>query len=774
DYIDGDAGDDSIHHIAALDDDDRRERYDGGTGNDTVFYHIDAETLQADIDGDRTLVNELLRVQARMDELAGENGEVGRANIRSDALGLQLREVENIRLVVDGEVVEVADLLTVDNEVFAADDAAIVGTGESEISINVAANDTVEDGVAQVTLVEEIAAIQRSAVSQQSAVQQSVASQEADIASASVDENGNVVVTVDEEARAALAEGETRTVNLTYEVTDTDGDSDQATVSVEIVGTNDGPVAEAVAVTIAESGSDVEASVSDMGASTVLNAGAFYVLDVDTGELTFVTRGVGALTIADVAPDSGLVVYVNANSSNYAIHASYFNDGIETAVDPSQLLPDNYDGEVLAYRDGLYLSSAAADLSLTVSAQEIVTDAGPADISITLSGMAWEGPDGPIEVQVGATTATVQPSDLAEATIITPAASDIDNGAVLTFDVDTSETLGTVQILDNGTFAYSQGNAFAALAVGETAQDTFTYTVTDEHGASATETVTVTIEGGNDAPVAEDIAVTVAEATSYVRAFEDEAGSQYVGNNGYFYVIDHDTGEMSTVVRTTGALTAAEVAPENGVVIQVNPNTSNWFVQVHTAYDGDVTVADPAGISVAGYDGETLIYDDALYLLDTTMDADITVSLSDIPTPDGPANLTFTLTDVDYIEEDPPISLNIGSASVDVRPGGEEGADMALITAIGFDPDASDVVSYYLDTSNTLGNVVDYGDGTFGYSAGGNFDDLTYGETATDTFLYIIEDEHGATDTATVTVTIEGIDGPRDLVELYSDSDFMS
>ena len=170
----------------------------------------------------------------------------------------------------------------------------------------------------------------------------------------------------------------------------------------------------------------------------------------------------------------------------------------------------------------------------------------------------------------------------------------------------------------------------------------------------------------------------------------------------------------------------------------------------------------------------TAVYNDSRYLKDTTLDADITIALSDIPTPDGPANLTFTLIDVDYMEEDPPISMTVGSASVEVTPGGEEDADMAVITAIGFDPDASDVVSYYLDTSGTLGDVIDYGDGTFGYSSGGNFDDLEYGESATDTFFYIIEDEHGETDTATVTVTVEGIDGPRDLVDLYGDIDVLA
>ena len=49
-----------------------------------------------------------------------------------------------------------------------------------------------------------------------------------------------------------------------------------------------------------------------------------------------------------------------------------------------------------------------------------------------------------------------------------------------------------------GTGAPSAGQ----LAPGETATDSFTYTVTDNNGLSSTKTATVTITGQNDAPVA--------------------------------------------------------------------------------------------------------------------------------------------------------------------------------------------------------------------------------------------------------------------------------
>ncbi len=51
---------------------------------------------------------------------------------------------------------------------------------------------------------------------------------------------------------------------------------------------------------------------------------------------------------------------------------------------------------------------------------------------------------------------------------------------------------------------YDPNGAFESLAVGETATDTFSYTITDGQGGFDTATVTVTIHGQNDIPDAVD------------------------------------------------------------------------------------------------------------------------------------------------------------------------------------------------------------------------------------------------------------------------------
>lgn len=67
-----------------------------------------------------------------------------------------------------------------------------------------------------------------------------------------------------------------------------------------------------------------------------------------------------------------------------------------------------------------------------------------------------------------------------------------------TFSIDTAGTAGLVVDNGDGTFTYSPNGAFEALADGETATDSFTYTVDDGHGGVSTGTITVTIHGADE------------------------------------------------------------------------------------------------------------------------------------------------------------------------------------------------------------------------------------------------------------------------------------
>src|SRR5204863_142941 len=119
--------------------------------------------------------------------------------------------------------------------------------------------------------------------------------------------------------------------------------------------------------------------------------------------------------------------------------------------------------------------------------------------------------------------------------------SDLDANDTHSFSVNTTGTLGMVTNNGDGSFGYSANGAFEHLAAGETVTDTFSYTVTDNNGASSTKTATVTITGQNDAPVA------VAIATN-----ANEDGPSVTLTANYSDLDANDTHSFS--VNTTGTL----------------------------------------------------------------------------------------------------------------------------------------------------------------------------------------------------------------------------
>ncbi len=61
------------------------------------------------------------------------------------------------------------------------------------------------------------------------------------------------------------------------------------------------------------------------------------------------------------------------------------------------------------------------------------------------------------------------------------------------------------------------------------------------------------------------------------------------------------------------------------------------------------------------------------------------------------------------------------------------------------------------DTTGTIGQVTNNGDGTFGYDPNGQFEYLAPGQSTTDSFAYTVSDGNGGSDTATVTITVNGV-----------------
>ena len=317
---------------------------------------------------------------------------------------------------------------------------------------------------------------------------------EGTLGSVSVNDDGTF--TYDQgQAFAALAEGEIAVDTFTYVATDEHGaTSEEATVSVTVTGTNDGPVAQNVAAEVYAEASQISGFEAEVGARDVPNAGMFFVLDYDTGDVATIVRGGSRLTVDDVAPMNGIALHLNPNTASMNVDAAYYENGVKTLVDPTALLPEGFDGEHYVYGERLVLLEGLENGTVSVVVDELATPDGFARAELTLSDVHYEGPHVSETATVGTTKTAMTQAPVDTSVVVMTDFYDPDD-TVFTFSLDTSGTLGMVTNNGDGTFLYETAGGFDALDAGESAVDTFSYTVTDAVGASDTQTVEVTVTG---------------------------------------------------------------------------------------------------------------------------------------------------------------------------------------------------------------------------------------------------------------------------------------
>lgn len=147
-------------------------------------------------------------------------------------------------------------------------------------------------------------------------------------------------------------------------------------------------------------------------------------------------------------------------------------------------------------------------------------------------------------------------------------ANDVDaNGDTLTIEsFDTTGTMGMVALNGNGIFTYHPDAQFEFLLPGETAVDTFAYTVADGSGLTDTATVTVTIQGENEMPVAADDTFATNEDTAIF--------GNVLLDNGNGADTDADDPNL-TVTRVDGAeRIGMAIALDSGAHLLVNADGS--------------------------------------------------------------------------------------------------------------------------------------------------------------------------------------------------------
>ena len=579
--------------------------------------------------------------------------------------------------------------------------------------------------------------------------------------------NGNGTITYDPNGQFDyLAEGETATDTFGYTISDGCGGTDTATVTITITGKNDAPDAvpdegttdedtPLAAIDVLDNDTDPDNSdtltVSDLDTNgtkgkvtdngdgtfdyypsgrfddlaegeTATDTFTYTISDgnggTDTATVTITINGKNddpansspnAFSDAAATDEDTAIAAINvlANDTDPDSSDTLTVTGIDTAGTKG-IVTDNGDGTFKYDPNGQfnYLGSgdAASDSFIyTISDGNGGTDT--AKVTITITGKN-DDPANSSPNAVANAAATDEDTAIAAINVLD---NDTDPDASDTLTVtglDTTGTKGKVTDYGDGTFDYDPSGKFDNLAEGETDTDTFTYTISDGNGGTDTATVTITITGKNDDPHA-----TADEGAT-------DADTAITTDN----VLDNDTDPDSSDTLTVSDL-----------------DTSDTKGQVTDRGDGTFTY-DPGGA-----------FDD---LAEGKTDTDtFTYTVSDGHGGTDTATVTITVTGKSIQNPNTPPTANPDQFETDKGTALTTGNVLANDT----DPDASDTLSVTgLDTAVTKGKVLNNGDGTFDYDPNGEFDDLSEGETATDTFTYTVSDGSGGTDTAAVTITITG------------------
>ncbi|MGR3812554.1 MAG: tandem-95 repeat protein [Cognatishimia activa] len=188
---------------------------------------------------------------------------------------------------------------------------------------------------------------------------------------------------------------------------------------------------------------------------------------------------------------------------------------------------------------------------------------------------------------------------------------DLPGGDTLTVTVDAVGSNGSTATVNGTEITISPNlSLYAPLAKGETAEETFTYTVTDASGAQASATLTFTARGENDAPVVES--VTYSALDSGTIAFSDV-----------------DNGDTHTVAATDATITG-DASALAGIdvfdfiafdAVDQAGDTVDWTINVPSAAQ--------SAVAAALADGETLTIDYTVGVSDEEEDlAQTTVSIT--------------------------------------------------------------------------------------------------------------------------------------------------
>ncbi len=458
------------------------------------------------------------------------------------------------------------------------------------------------------------------------------------------------------------------------------------TVTVSVSGLNDAPVARA-----------------DFGVTS------------EDGPLVVNPRG---LLLNDVDPDTG-------ETATLAIDPGTIQSAKSATVTIGTDGRYSYDPRGAAVLQALQQGQSTTD-TFTYTVRDVNGVPSLGTVTITVNGVN----DAPTAADDSATTNEDQPITISA--LIND--SDPDTGDQLSLSGFAAQSIkgARISFIGNGQFTYDPRGAddLQALLGGENEEDTFTYTISDNLGATSTATVTVAVSGLNDAPV------------GMADAFATDADSQLAVSAAGVLANDTDVeGSVLTVLAVNGS------AGNVGSTISL-PSGAQLTMEQDGGFTYDPTSSPrmralPAGAT----DTDQFIYE-AFDGFDRSTQVVVSITVTGVN--DAPvANADSFFTTEDQL-------LSVGAPGLLANDSDVDGDLINVIAFSGVTPFGASV---------TIGAT-----GSFQYDprAAQALQSLASGEVAEDEFSYTISDGNGGFSTATATVTVQGVnDAPQAVDDAY-------
>ncbi|KGJ69098.1 beta strand repeat-containing protein [Bradyrhizobium diazoefficiens] len=584
-----------------------------------------------------------------------------------------------------------------------------------------------------------------------------------------------------------------QTLTQKYDVTISDGHGGTAvqTVTVTIVGTNDAPAI----ISSAQSGLATECA--DMSAAEAANtphtaSGAVAFTDVDTLDshtASFAPQGggyLGSFTLDTTNHDTG-----NGGAIGWSFSIA---DGAVDYLQAGQTLTQKYD---VTISDG-HGGTAVQTVTVTI----VGTNDAPVITSATQSGTVSEGDDLPAAAHTATGHVTF---------------SDVDASDTHTLSVSVAAAHGTATVDPDGTWHYTvlDSGAVDALAAGEHLADSFTVEVDDHHGGLATQVVSIDITGTNDAPMitsaaqsgtmseGDDLPAVAQTATGQVSFSDVDAsdthtlsvsvaaahGTATVDPDGTWHYTVLDSGAVDALAvgehladsftvevddhhgglatqQVTIDITGTNDAPvitssaQSGTVSEGDdlPAAAQTAIGQVSFSDVDASDTHTLSVSVAAAHGTATVDPDGTWhytVLDSgAVDAlaagehladSFTVEVDDHHGGLATQQVTIDITGTN----DAPVAV------ADTNSGLEDSTITGTVASNDSDVDDGATLSYSLDAA--VAGLALNPDGSYSLDAGNAaYQHLAQGATTDVVANYTVTDEHGATSSATLTITLTG------------------